>query len=86
MARPRTTDEQRAMQHVFGQNVRHQRNEAGPTQEALAEALSVSREYISDVEHGKVNVSMTRIVEIAAAVNASVASLFLGLDEHADRP
>ena len=68
------------MQVVFGENIKRERARVGMTQDGLAAALKVSREYVSDIEHGKVNVSMTRIVEIAEALKTPIGRLFLDLD------
>ena len=79
MARPHATDEQKAMQRVFGENVKVARLRAELTQEKLAHALEVNREYMSDIERGVINISMTRIVEIADKLACPVADLFDGL-------
>lgn len=67
------------MQDVFGQNVQIARAQAQMTQETLAGVLAVSREYVSDIERGHVNVSMTRIVDLALALESPVEEFFVGV-------
>ncbi|MCW2956907.1 MAG: Helix-turn-helix domain [Thermoleophilia bacterium] len=72
------------MLDVFGQNVQRERTRAGMTQEALATALEVSREYVSDIERGLVNVSMTRVVELVALLDTTVERLFENVADAAE--
>jgi transcriptional regulator with XRE-family HTH domain len=51
------------------------RGEVGLSQEALAEACDLDRTYISGIERGSRNPSLTNILKIAAALNARPADL-----------
>jgi transcriptional regulator with XRE-family HTH domain len=66
---------------AFGEAIRQMRGELGLSQEALAEACDLDRTYISGIERGSRNPSLTNILKIAAALNISPANL-LGLAEH----
>lgn len=60
---------------IFGQNVRRIRNEAGLSQEELADRADLHRTYISSIERGQRNVSLENIFAIAAALGVSPADL-----------
>lgn len=61
---------------AFGEAIRQMRGELGLSQEALAEACDLDRTYISGIERGSRNPSLTNILKIAAALNAHPADLF----------
>lgn len=78
--RPPTTEEQKAMLQTPGANIRKMREEAGLSQEALADKLgSADRQYVADVERGGVNVSATRLIEFADALLAIPAAVLDGI-------
>jgi len=60
---------------AFGRNVRRRREENDLTQEALAEKAALDRTYISDIERGSRNLSISSIVRIAKALRTSAAEL-----------
>lgn len=60
----------------FGQAVRERRLERNLSQEDLAGLCSLHRTYISDIELGKRNVSLTNIDKVAAALGVSLSELF----------
>jgi transcriptional regulator with XRE-family HTH domain len=60
---------------AFGEAIRQMRGELGLSQEALAEACDLDRTYISGIERGSRNPSLTNILKIAAALNARPADL-----------
>lgn len=60
---------------AFGEAIRQMRGELGLSQEALAEACDLDRTYISGIERGSRNPSLTNILKIAAALNARPSDL-----------
>jgi transcriptional regulator with XRE-family HTH domain len=60
---------------AFGEAIRQTRGELGLSQEALAEACDLDRTYISGIERGARNPSLTNILKIAAALNVRAADL-----------
>jgi CheY-like chemotaxis protein/DNA-binding XRE family transcriptional regulator len=61
---------------TFGQYIRVCRNRRGLSQETLAEQADLHRTYVSDVERGTRNLSLQSIVQLADALQVSVADLF----------
>lgn len=59
----------------FGQRLREIREEAGVSQEKLAEQAGVHRTYVSSVERGKRNVSLVNIERFAAALGVTMGEL-----------
>jgi transcriptional regulator with XRE-family HTH domain len=64
----------------FGQRVRSLRAKAGISQEKLAELSDLHRTYISGVERGERNPSLTSISRIARALNVSLSEVVEGVD------
>ena len=60
----------------FGHTVREQRLERNLSQEDLADLCCLHRTYISDIELGKRNVSLTNIDKVAIALGISLSGLF----------
>jgi transcriptional regulator with XRE-family HTH domain len=60
---------------AFGNAIRHARKEIGLSQEALAELCDLDRTYISGIERGHRNPSLTNILKIAQALDARPADL-----------
>jgi transcriptional regulator with XRE-family HTH domain len=63
----------------FGARIRELRKDAGISQEKLAELAELHRTYVSSVERGKRNASLTSIERIAKALNVSLSRLFEGV-------
>ena len=59
----------------FGRNVRHFRRERGLSQEALAEEAGIHRTYVSDVERGARNPTITVVQKLAIALNVAAGEL-----------
>ena len=64
----------------FGERVQSLRNQAGISQEKLAELAEMHRTYISGIERGERNVSLINIMRLANALNLSVSKLMEGID------
>lgn len=53
---------------IVGKNIRAYRERIGLSQEAFADAAGLHRTYITQVEHGKRNISIANIFKIAKAL------------------
>jgi transcriptional regulator with XRE-family HTH domain len=60
---------------AFGQAIRELREERGLSQEALAHACDLDRTYISGIERGVRNPSLTNILKLAKALDTRAADL-----------
>ena len=63
----------------FGDRVRSLRNQAGISQEKLAELAEIHRTYVSGIERGERNVSLINIMRLASALDVSVSKLMEGI-------
>lgn len=61
---------------AFGQAIRGIRNRRGVSQESLALRCGLDRTYISGIERGTRNPSLTNILKIAAALEVCPSELF----------
>lgn len=68
------------VQRRLGHRVSDLRRRCGYTQERLAERCGFTVKFISSIERGKVNVPLRTMATIAAALNASISELSLGID------
>jgi transcriptional regulator with XRE-family HTH domain len=66
----------RAVRLRLGRNVRRLRHLHELSQEQLAENAASTSKHISQVERGKVNVTIDRLVAISAALSVDVGELF----------
>lgn len=66
---------------AFGEAIRQRRGELGLSQEALAEACDLDRTYISGIERGTRNPSLTNILKIAGALQLRPADLLTQADQ-----
>ena len=64
----------------FGRIVRRRRQHAGVSQEALAEGAGLHRTYISLLERGLRNPSLTVVSKLARALGTSMTSLVAELE------
>ncbi len=70
----------RSPAHVaFGQAIRAVRSRRGVSQESLALQCGLDRTYISGIERGTRNPSLTNILKLAAALDIPPADLFVGI-------
>lgn len=68
---------------IFGNKMRHLRQEQGITQEQLAESIGKTTEHISFLERGERSPSFEVILEIAKVLNVSVSYL-MNIDQPDD--
>lgn len=59
----------------FGLAVRTTRREKGLSQEGLAYAAGIHRTYVSDIERGRRNPSLTTMIRIAEALDTDLPTL-----------
>ena len=64
----------------FGERVQSLRNQAGISQEKLAELAEMHRTYISGIERGERNVSLINIMRLARALGVSISKLMEGIN------
>lgn len=67
---------------VFGQNVKHYREQLGLSQEAFADKCGLHRTYISAVERERRSISLNNIQKIADALGIDTYLLFLDAPPH----
>lgn len=60
----------------FGSRVRTLREQAGLSQEGLAEAAGLHRTYVSSVERGQRNIGLENVVRLARALEVDPRVLF----------
>jgi len=70
------TERRAATLHSFGRRLRALREQAGFSQEALADLAAVHRTYVSSVERGKRNISLANIQALADALGVPVEQMF----------
>lgn len=64
----------------FGANLRRLRKCRELSQEQLAEKAECHRNYLGAIERGERNLSLTRTIALARALDCKVSDLFEGLD------
>jgi len=60
---------------AFGEKVRQIRKEKGLSQEALADLSGIDRSYMGHIERGDQNITLTKIHQIADALDIPVVNL-----------
>src|SRR5215470_17865000 len=68
-----------AVDRRLGQRVRTRRLEIGMSQERLAELLGVTFQQVQKYEKGVNRIAASRLVDICAALDFSIAQLFAGI-------
>ena len=63
---------------TIGRNIRSARQQAGLTQEAIAEQLAISHLHFGRLERGERPISLEKLVLIAGVLGVSMASLLAG--------
>ena len=61
----------------FGKNVKIERIKKDLTQEQLAEIMNVSQNYIANIECGKANMSLAKILELSAFLEVEIEKLLI---------
>lgn len=64
----------------FGRNVSRFRDQAGLSQDKLAEKADVDRTYLSGIERGARNPGIKIVIRIARALRVSIDQLCKGVD------
>ena len=67
------------IEEAFGIVVKRLRRERGITQDMLSSASMLDRAFISKIENGKQQPSLITIIELAKALNVSIANMFFEL-------
>ena len=72
-----------ALQQNFGENLKKARGAVDPpmTQSVLAKQTGMDRTHISNIESGKVNITIETASQLAAAVSMTALELFSPTDE-----
>ncbi len=78
---------QRAMdpKELLGQRIKHLRNRAGLTQDALAERMHINSKYLSAIERGQENPTLDIVLRLAGALNVEPWEVFSMEYEALDR-
>ena len=66
---------------VIGQRIKKARTNLGLTQEALAEKLQISTNYLSKIETNKEKPNLELLGKICAATNTALSTLLTGVVE-----
>ncbi len=61
----------------FGKNVKIERIKKDLTQEQLAEIMNVSQNYIANIEGGKANMSLGKILELSQFLDVDIDKLLI---------
>jgi transcriptional regulator with XRE-family HTH domain len=61
---------------AFGKAVRALRKSKGLSQEAFADVANIDRSYMGHIERGEKNVTLTKVYQIADALEVTVLDLF----------
>ncbi len=65
---------------IVQKNIKKFREIKGLTQNKLSEATGISADYISEIERGKKNPSLKRLILIAEALEVDIRELFTPQD------
>ncbi len=71
---------------AFGQRIRAIRNRRGISQESLALKCGLDRTYISGIERGTRNPSLTNILKVATALDVPPSDLLVDMYGDPDDP
>lgn len=76
------TNKEKTIEEKFGAAIRHFRQEAKQSQEDLAYNSGLHRNYVSDTERGKRNVSLESIEKFAEGLNVKITDIFEYMSHH----
>ena len=65
---------------IFGKNVKIERIKKDLTQEQLAEIMNVSQNYVANIEGGKANMSLGKILELSEYIGVNINCLLVFKD------
>ena len=65
---------------AFGARVRALRKVKGLSQEGLSNLAGIDRSYMGQIERGEINLTLTKIYQIADALDTTVSALFTPLN------
>lgn len=74
------TEAEDSLYDVVGDRIRTQRTMLGLSQDELGRAIGVSFQQVQKYENGSNQISLSRLVKIAAALQTSIAHLISGFD------
>jgi transcriptional regulator with XRE-family HTH domain len=78
-------DKKLALRKAFGLLVRRRRTEIGLTQENLALEIHIDRTYVSGIERGRRNPTLSVISTLAEGLNTTASGLLNGLEGEVKR-
>ncbi len=76
--------EKETLAREFGFLIRKLRLAKGYSQERFSEVCRIDRSYMGMIERGEVNVTLGMIDKLSKALDLSLSSLFLKLEQHSD--
>lgn len=75
--------EPRSAAHVaYGGAIRALRSERGISQERLAELCGLDRTYVSGIERGERNPSLSNLLKLAASLNVRLSEVAIRAEAH----
>lgn len=63
---------------VIGKNIAQSRKAHGFTQEDLCGLIELDRSYLSEIENGKINVTIKTLISLGVALDVSLEDLVKG--------
>ena len=78
-------DERKRVSRQLGLKVKHFRGTQGVSQEELAFRIGIDRTYLSGIERGQRNPTLTVLCRIAHGLGIPVANLLQGVDARATK-
>lgn len=66
---------------ALGAEIKHRREEAGLSQEGFAFKSGLHRTYISEIERGNRNISISNLRKVAGALDIPLSELFRSVNE-----
>lgn len=64
------------IREMIGSRIRDIRTKKGLTQDELAEEMGINPKYLSGIERGKENPTMTTLINLAKALGVPIAEVF----------
>lgn len=70
---------------AFGLTIRELRKTKGLSQESFAGAAGLDRSYMGHIERGGKNITLSKVYQIAGALNMTVADIFLAVQANQEQ-